>query len=107
MVAIDLATRTLLWAHEYPQPRQADAMVLPNGMRVARNGAVGGGFGGDGGREQRGGHWLDSAPILAGGRVLLTPGESQELLCLDLRRGTTVWRLPRKDGVNNAYVDCR
>lgn len=104
VVAIDLATRTLLWAHEYPQPRQADAMVLPNGMRVARNGAVGGGFGGDGGREQRGGHWLDSAPILAGGRVLLTPGESQELLCLDLRRGTTVWRLPRKDRLYVAGV---
>jgi len=104
VVAIDLATRTLLWAHEYPQPRQADVMVLPNGMRVARNGPIGGGFGGDGGREQRGGHWLDSAPILAGGRVLLTPGESQELLCLDLRRGTTVWRLPRKDRLYVAGV---
>ena len=71
--------------------------MLPNGIRVPRNGPIGGGFGGDAGREQRTGRWLDSTPILAGGRVLLTPEESQELLCLDLRRGTTSWRLPRKD----------
>ena len=97
VVAVDLATRTLLWAHEYPQPRQAGMAMLPNGIRVPRNGPIGGGFGGDVGREPRTGRWLDSTPILAGGRVLLTPGESQELLCLDLRRGTTAWRLPRKD----------
>ena len=97
VVAIDLATRTLLWAHEYPQPRQAGMAMLPNGIRVPRNGPIGGGFGADGGRERTVGHWLDATPILAGGRVLLTPGESQELLCLDLRRGTTAWRLPRKD----------
>ena len=97
VVAVDLATRTLLWAHEYPQPRQAGMAMLPNGIRVPRNGPIAGGFVGDGGRERPVGHWLDSAPILAGGRVLLTPGESQELLCLDLRRGTTEWRLPRKD----------
>lgn len=104
VVAVDLATRTLLWAHEYPQPRQAGMAMLPNGIRVPRNGPIGGGFGGDGGRERVVGHWLDSAPILAGGRVLLTPGESQELLCLDLRRGTTEWRLPRKDRLSVAGV---
>jgi outer membrane protein assembly factor BamB/tetratricopeptide (TPR) repeat protein len=98
VVAVDLATRTLLWAHEYPQARQAAMAVLPNGIRVPRNGPVGGGFGAEfGARDQRTGRWLDSTPILAGGRVLLTQGESQELLCLDLRQGTTAWRQPRKD----------
>jgi len=97
VVAIDLATRTLLWASEYPQPRQVGMAMLPNGIRVPRNGPIAGGFGADGGRERTVGRWLDSTPILAGGRVLLTPRESQELLCLDLRRGTTAWRLPRKD----------
>jgi outer membrane protein assembly factor BamB len=104
VVAVDLATRTLLWAHEYPQPRQADVAVLPNGIRVQRNGFGGQGFGGGGVREQRPGRWLDSAPILSGGRVLLTPGESQELHCLDLRRGATAWRLPRKDRLYVAGV---
>ena len=107
VVAVDLATRTLLWAHEYPQPRQAGVAVLPNGIRVPRNGFGGfgaQGMGGDGGREQRLGRWLDSAPILSAGRVLLTPGESQELHCLDLRRGTTQWRLPRKDRLYVAGV---
>jgi len=101
VVAVDLATRTLLWAHEYPQPRQAGVIVLPNGFRV-RNGIGGPGIGGpgigrDGGREQRAGRWIDSTPIVSGGRVLLTPEESQDLHCLELRRGTTAWRLPRKD----------
>jgi outer membrane protein assembly factor BamB len=105
VVAVDLATRTLLWAHAYPQPRQAGAVVLPNGIRVPRNGNMPGqGFGGDGGREQRVGRWIDSTPILSGGRVLLTPGESQELHCVDLRRGTTIWRLPRKDRLYVAGV---
>lgn len=104
VVAVDLATRTLLWANEYPQPRQAGVAVLPNGIRVQRNGLAGPGFGGHGGREQRVGRWIDSTPIVSGGRVLLTPGESQDLHCLDLRRGTTVWRLPRKDRLSVAGV---
>ena len=103
VVAVDLATRTLLWAHEYPQPRQAGMPGLPAGNRVPRA-AMNGGFGGEGGREPRAGRWLDSTPTLAGGRVLLTPGESPELHCLDLRRGTTVWRLPRKDRLYVAGV---
>ena len=99
IVAVDLATRTLLWAYEYPQALQGGVVVLPNGFRVPRGQPMGGGFGGDavGDREQRMGRWLDSVPILAVGRVLLTPGDSQELHCLDLRQGTVVWRLPRKD----------
>jgi outer membrane protein assembly factor BamB len=91
VVAIDLATRTLLWAHEYPRSRDASLPWgggLGNGGRMLRP---------DGMREPRPGRWLDSAPILAGGRVLLAPADSQELLCLDLRRGDAVWRLPRKD----------
>ena len=103
VVAVDLATRTLLWAHEYPQPKQAGMTILPNGIRVPRNG-VGQGFVTDDVREQRLPRWLDSTPVLAGGRVLLTPGESQELHCLDLRRGTTAWRLPRRDRLSVAGV---
>jgi len=97
VVAVDLATRTLLWAHEYPQPRQSGVSVMPNGIRVGRAGLGGQGFPGEGRGDQRSGRWLDSTPVLAGGRALLTPGESQELHCLDLRQGTTAWRLPRRD----------
>lgn len=95
VVAIDLATRTLLWAHEYPRPREAAAMGFQNLGRMPR---------GDMGREPRPGRWLDSAPVLAAGRVLLAAGDSQELLCLDLRRGEAVWRLPRKDRLYVAGV---
>ncbi|MFM8803186.1 MAG: PQQ-binding-like beta-propeller repeat protein, partial [Planctomycetia bacterium] len=97
VVAIDLATRTLLWAHEYPRSRDPAPWggALGNGGRILRP---------DGMREPRPGRWLDSAPILAGGRILLAPAESQELLCLDLRRGDVVWRLPRKDRLYVAGV---
>ena len=101
VVAVDLATRTLLWAYDYPQTVQSDVIVLPNGMRMRRGnfpgngGPLPGGFGGA--REQPGSRWLDSAPILHEGRVLLSPGESQELHCLDLRRGELAWKVPRQD----------
>lgn len=109
VVAVDLATRTLLWAHEYTQPRQTGMTVLPNGIRVPRNGVDGQGLGGQGlandaALERRSGRWLDSTPILAAGRVVLTPAESEEMHCLDLRRGATVWRLPRKERLYVAGV---
>ena len=100
VVAVDLATRTLLWAYDYPQAAQSDVVVLPNGIRMRRgNVPVGGRLPGQvaGGSEASGGRWLDSAPILHEGRVLLSPGESQELHCLDLRRGELFWKVPRKD----------
>ena len=106
VVAVDLATRTLLWAHDYPQAKQKDAIMLPNGIRVRAGVGPGAAFAGNGGGglEPSAGRWIDSTPILAGGRVLLTQGESQELHCLDLRQGTTVWRLPRKDRLYVAGV---
>lgn len=110
VVAVDLATRTLLWAYHYPQPKEGDVVLLPNGVRVRR--AMGGGNGGliingqwvDGGRSSTANRWRDSTPILVGGRVLLAPGESDELHCLDLRRGSVVWKVPRRDALQVAGV---
>jgi len=107
VVAVDLATRTLLWAHDYPQTPQGDVITLPNGIRVRRgngnvvviNGQIGGPAAAVGT-----GRWLDSAPVLAAGRVLLAPGESAELHCLDLRSGSLVWRQPRRDRLYVAGV---
>jgi outer membrane protein assembly factor BamB len=108
VVAVDLATRTLLWAHDYPQAPQGVVITLPNGIRVRRaNGnmmVINGNVPLPGGRDPAAGRWLDATPLVAGGRVLLTPGESQELHCLDLRRGTPVWRQPRRDRLHVAGV---
>jgi outer membrane protein assembly factor BamB len=100
VVAVDLATRTLLWAYDYPQAVQSDAVVLPNGIRMRRGNVPGAGrMPGNlvTGREGANARWLDSAPILHEGRVLLAPGESPDLHCLDLRRGELLWKAPRKE----------
>jgi len=102
VIAVDLATRTLLWAHEYPVTKRDDAVLLPNGLRVQRGNLANAVD--EPAALESGGRWLDSTPVLAQGFAVLTPGESQDLLCLDLRRGTTAWRLPRKDRLYVAGV---
>lgn len=109
VVAVDLATRTLLWAYNYrigAQGAQGDMVVMQNGVRVPQvgriiNGRVVIGNGQTGGSD---GRWLDGCPVLAGGNVLLTPGESDRLHCLDLRTGAMKWTRPREDGLYVAGV---
>lgn len=101
VVAVDLATRTLLWAYNYPVMTSGDMVVMRNGIRVPRVGRIMNGPlvinheqpGGTTGR------WLDGCPVLALGNVLLTPGESDRLHCLDLRSGKVKWTRPRDDGL--------
>lgn len=68
IVAIDLATRTLAWAHRYPSAAGAAEAAV----RMPRHG--------------------DACPVIAGGRVFITPHDSAELLCLRLRDGNELWR---------------
>ena len=101
VVAVDLATRTLLWAYNYRPSAPGDMVVMRNGVRVPQvnriiNGRVVVRNGQAGGPE---GRWLDGCPVLAGGNVVLTPGESDQLHCLDLRTGAVKWTRPREDGL--------
>jgi outer membrane protein assembly factor BamB len=73
VVAVDVATRSLLWAHAY---RQANGPA-------------------DDGPRRRDG---EPAPVIAGGRVLLAPFDSDEVICLGLTDGQPVWRQPRSPG---------
>ena len=104
-IAVDLATRMLLWAYNYPLPKE-QGVQLPNGVRVIRGGGaiVINGQLVNGPRVSLGSRWRDSSPILAAGRVLLTPTESDELHCLDLRRGTVLWKIAKKDYLHTAGV---
>lgn len=99
VVAIDLASRTLLWAYGY-SVRAGDAdgeplagvrqFGLPRGMRGAPRGD------GTTGGTESGDRWCNDSPIIAAGRVLLAPYDSEELHCLDLRGGDVRWREPRR-----------
>ena len=50
-------------------------------------------------------HWLDSAAIIDDGRVYLSPPESQELHCVDLRSGSVLWKHRQGDALFVGCVD--
>ncbi len=39
--------------------------------------------------------WVDSVPLVADGRVLMTPNDSASMYCLDLATGQLLWQAPR------------
>ena len=47
--------------------------------------------------------WLDSAPIIAEGRVIVTPSDSTEIFCLNIATGIPYWSASRED---DFYVAC-
>lgn len=79
VVAIDVATRRLLWGVEYSYDRN----------RFARF---------DGGRIPRyGDRWVDGTATIVDGKVILTPPDSTEIHCLDLATGKPVWPAQRRE----------
>ncbi len=106
VVAVDLATRTLLWAYNYPTISPGDMVVMRNGVRVPQIGRIINGpvIVKDGQVGDTAGRWLDACPVLAGGHVILTPCESDSMHCVDLRSGASKWVRPRGDGLYVAGV---
>ncbi|MCE9630270.1 MAG: PQQ-binding-like beta-propeller repeat protein [Planctomycetia bacterium] len=85
VVAVDVAARTLLWAHHYPvSPAAAEPSA---GMGRLRGVA-------DGREEELSTRHHDSMPVIAGDRVLFAPYDSEQLICLGLRDGASAWREP-------------
>ncbi len=112
VVAVDLATRTLLWAYNYPvSPGAGDTVEVAPGVRVnvrqMRNGravVVNNGGAALFNADRVGGRWIDSCPVLSNGKALLAPGDSDHLHCVDLRTGRVAWKRPRQDGLFIAGV---
>lgn len=84
-IGVDVTSRSLLWAFRYrpkikrrPRPNPRPRPPGP--------------------RPQQGPKWADSAPRIAGGKVLLTPRRSDQLYCLNLLEGSLAWKQPRGDG---------
>jgi len=77
VVAVDLATHRLLWAHRYARVDRPDAdrAAAADAAAMARRGMAAG----------------DSLPVLAGGRVLLAAHDATGLICLDLQKGRPAW----------------
>lgn len=94
VVAIDLTQRKLLWGHQYEPSatiRQQNAWV--GYVQPSR---------------PVGSYWLDSTVAIADGKVILTPTDSDYLICLDLVTGKEAWKpIKRIEGLADMlYVAC-
>jgi len=88
VVALDVATRSLLWAHAYPRPNP------PRDRGGFRNEPPP-----DPDPPSRGG---EPTPVIAGDRVILAPFDTELLICLGLEDGTPLWQRPRGRGLSIA-----
>ena len=89
VVGVDLAKQALAWAYRYDS---APSPILSR--------RIGGNF--DRKPSQQ---WVHSAPVIADGKVLLTPPESDHLHCLDLLTGKLLWKQPRGAALYLAGVE--
>ena len=89
VVGVDLAKQALAWAYRYPpqeRPTARQRMMQGHLLAVQKQ-------------------WVHSAPVIAEGRVLLTPPESDYLHCLDLFTGQLLWKHPRGESLFLAGVE--
>ena len=88
VIGVDLAKQALAWAYRYePEGLLSSRQKMLQGYVLNT--------------KQR---WVHSAPVIADGRVLLTPPESDQLHCLDLLTGNLLWKKPRGDAMFMAGV---
>jgi tetratricopeptide (TPR) repeat protein len=98
VVAVDLATRSLLWGYNYsrndPSNRNANmALMQINGTYTSYV------------PSQR--RWADSSATIVAGKVLITPNDSDVLHCLNLSDGKLLWTSDRKSADHDdLYVGC-
>jgi outer membrane protein assembly factor BamB len=95
VVAVDMMSRSLLWAHAY-RKLKANAAVNPRQPQ----------WGPDGQpifpQQLPNDRWRAAGPIVSGGRVLVTAYDSDRLECLDIRTGRVLWYVYRE--ASDLYV---
>ena len=96
VVGVDLGTRSLLWGHRYgvSNDRSASARRQALIARQVRQRDQG---------KRSSLRWSDVGLTVVDGCVLLSPLESDSLVCLDLVDGRQRWSYPRK---HELYVAC-
>ncbi|MBP87442.1 MAG: hypothetical protein CMJ64_12080 [Planctomycetaceae bacterium] len=96
IVAVEVATRSLLWGYQYQPPPQSVQFGLARRQFS--------------GRASNGNdHWQDASLTIDKGAVLVTPVDSNKLLCLDLQltEATPRWTRVREDELaEGLYVAC-
>lgn len=94
VVAVDLTTQSLLWAYRYAKKAPGPAAVpMPLSVDELESAP----------RLDQFGRWLDATASIRNESVILTPTESHEIHCLDLKSGEPKWTRPRGEGM---FVAC-
>jgi outer membrane protein assembly factor BamB len=86
VVAVDIAARSLLWGYQYQRNNLAENQFP--GMAIYPSPP-----------RDLGKRWADGLAVIADGRVLVTPVESDYLHCLDLLTGEMIWQQPRGESL--------
>lgn len=94
VVAFDLTRRLFRWRYQYERP-----LIFPHNVRNMLN-QLDADYGLSPDDQDR---WVDSVPVIASGRVLLTPDDSAELHCVNLSDGRLQWKVPRGQDL---YLAC-
>lgn len=94
VVAFDLTRRLFRWRYQYDHP-----LIFPHNVRNMLN-QLDADYGLSPDDQDR---WVDSVPVIASGRVLLTPDDSTELHCINLSDGRLQWKNPRGQDL---YLAC-
>ncbi len=92
LVAVDRASRQLLWVHRYSTPLPANNQRRVFGQAVTQ-------------AMPWGQRWLPSAPVIVGDAVVYTPQEmfdeqnasTSNIVCLGLHNGTRRWTKPKQN----------
>ena len=92
VVAFDLVQRQLRWGYSYESLK---GRVVQDGFEFVSPFQV----------DEEEARWLEGGPLLAGGRVVITPRDSSELHCLNLVDGTLAWKRPREQGLYVAFIN--
>lgn len=91
VIGYDVVQRQLCWGYSYESTK---TRMIQEGFESITAFQV----------DEEEGRWLDNTPIIANGRVVLTPRDSNELICLNLIDGTPVWKRPRDNGLYVALI---
>ena len=91
VVAVDISTRSLLWGYQYQQQAPVNARF---GFRPSTTRS----------KKRNGERWADASVTIAQGKVLVTPVEGDDLICLDLLTGKSSWPTQKRD--TRLYVAC-
>ena len=98
VIAIDKDRRSLIWGFQYPSLIRTDPIAL--GIQAIPRAAQYE-FAAD--ETDKSSRWMDNNPLIAEGKVLITPRDSETLYCLDLVDGHEIWQMPRDEWL---YVAC-